>query len=302
MCRAFLLGNDFVSFSVLRSLVRILLKPIFSLTKSISNESQFFISFEESIDSYSLPEKFTFPFNYQPHPLCLVAAKELQLHLTQQKEWEHNFGLEEGKEGAIIGKMFGVLLVRNAQNEIGYLAAFSGKLAGGYHHAKFVPPVYDSLLPGSFLNIGMLELTYINQEIKHLESQETEDNLDKIYSLKQLRKNNSIALQDQLFDQYYFLNRSGEEKSLRAIFRNSRNQKPVAGAGDCAAPKLLQFAFQNNLEPLAMAEFWWGLSPKSAFWKHGHFYPACREKCEPILRFMLDGVEMEEKPETRLPN
>jgi tRNA pseudouridine32 synthase/23S rRNA pseudouridine746 synthase len=272
----------------------------FNLTASIPTDNEFFIPFEEPIAAFLLPEKFTYPFNYKPHPLCLLAAKELQLHLKDQNEWEHNFGLEEGKEGAIIGKMFGVLLVRTAQMEIGYLAAFSGKLAGGYHHAKFVPPVYDSLKPGSFLNTGMQELTRINREINDLENGTTAENPQKIASLKQLRKQNSIALQQQLFDQYRFLNRVGEEKSLREIFRDATNHPPVAGAGDCAAPKLLQYAFQHNLEPLAMAEFWWGLSPKSNYWKHGHFYPACREKCEPILEHMLCGIEMDERPELLL--
>ena len=257
-------------------------------------QNEFFISFEASIDSYSLPDKFTFPFKYKPHPLCLLACEELQRHLKSQNEWEHNFGLEEGQQGAIIGKMFGVLLIRNTQNEVGYLAAFSGKLAGDYHHAKFVPPVYDSLMPGSFLNMGMQELSRINQEISTLQNLKADKKPEKIALLKNLRKQHSITLQEKLFDQYQFLNQAGEEKSLRTIFRNSRNQNPVAGAGDCAAPKLLQFAFQNNLEPLAMAEFWWGLSPKSDFWKHGHFYPACREKCEPILLHMLAGIEMDE--------
>ena len=269
----------------------------FGLAASETHQNPFFIPFDEPIDNYSVPGKFTYPFQYKPHPLCLLAAEKLQRHLQIQEEWEHNFGLVEGKEGAIIGKMFGVLLVRNVQNEIGYLAAFSGKLAGGYHHAKFVPPVYDSLQPGSFLNKGMQELTRINQEISDLGKRSETKETEKIALLKQLRKNNSIALQQQLFDKYQFLNQAGEEKSLREIFRNSANNSPAAGAGDCAAPKLLQYAFQHNLEPLAMAEFWWGLSPKSDFWKHGHFYPACREKCEPILLHMLEGIAMDECPE-----
>ena len=243
--------------------------------------------------------------------------------MSNQKEWEHNFGLVEGKQGAIIGKMFGVLVVKTQKNEIGYLAAFSGKLAGGFHHSKFVPPVFDSLTENSFLNKGMEELTRINKEIKKTES------IERIAELQELRRKNSVALQDKLFNQYYFLNQIGEEKSLREIFKtflnippplnktqhtalteskssllrtqkgtnksdNSQYTNPPSGAGECAAPKLLQYAFQNKMKPLAIAEFWWGLSPKSESWKHGHFYPACKEKCEPILAHMLEGVEMDE--------
>ncbi|MFC5271548.1 pseudouridylate synthase [Adhaeribacter terreus] len=263
----------------------------------IPREKECFISFQEPIDSYALPEKFTYPFKYTPHPLCLLAAEELQRHLKAQTEWEHNFGLEEGKTGAVIGKMFGVLLVRNAQKEVGYLAAFSGKLAGGYHHANFVPPVYDSLLPGSFLNTGLQELTRMNLEISALQQNTTAQDQDKIALLKDLRRQHSVTLQEKLFDQYLFLNQAGQEKSLRTIFRENTSHGPGAGAGDCALPKLLQFAFQNILEPLAMAEFWWGLSPKSASWKHGHFYPSCREKCAPVLAHMLAGLEMDDKPD-----
>lgn len=244
-----------------------------------------------------MPERFTYPFEYEPHPLCLLASSELQLYLSEQKEWEHNFGLVNGKEGAIIGKMFGVLVVKTEQNEIGYLAAFSGKLAGSHNHSKFVPPVFDGLTEGSFLNNGMTELTRINQKIKVLEELKTNKHIVEIDKLQKLRKKNSIALQEKIFDQYHFLNQAGEEKKLREIFQNTNNINPPSGTGECAAPKLLQYAFQHNMKPLAIAEFWWGLSPKSDFWKHGRFYPACREKCEPILSHMLNGIEMEKKPE-----
>jgi tRNA pseudouridine32 synthase/23S rRNA pseudouridine746 synthase len=83
---------------------------------------------------------------------------------------------------------------------------------------------------------------------------------------------------------------------LREIFENALYKNPPAGAGECAAPKLLQYAFQHNMKPIAMAEFWWGLSPKSDFWKHGQYYPACQEKCRPILDHMLAGIETDEEP------
>ncbi|HSD14594.1 MAG TPA: RluA family pseudouridine synthase, partial [Flavobacterium sp.] len=110
------------------------------------------------------------------------------------------------------------------------------------------------------------------------------------------RKQKSADLQQQLFDQYHFLNNKGETKSLCAIFETTALLKPPAAAGECAAPKLLQYAYLNNLQPIAMAEFWWGESPKSEIRKHGQFYPACRGKCEPILGHMLEGLKVDENP------
>lgn len=236
------------------------------------------------VDNTLLPAKFTNPFNTKPHEICLFAVKKLQQHLITQTEWKHNFGLSKSQEGPVIGKMFGVLLVENFDKQIGYLAAFSGKLAGGNIHSKFVPPVFDALTEGSFLNLGMQELTKINDQIEGL----NENDSVKIDELKGLRKSHSISLQEKLFEQYHFLNRKGETKSLLDIFDN----KPPSGAGECAAPKLLQYAFKNQLKPIAITEFWWGLSPKSNQWRHGHFYPACEEKCRPILGHMLEGLEL----------
>ncbi len=102
-----------------------------------------------------------------------------------------------------------------------------------------------------------------------------------------------MALQEKIFDHYQFLNQDGEEKNLHQIFKEALNTKPPSGAGECAAPRLLQYAFQHKMKPIAMAEFWWGLSPKSDYWKHGQFYPACKEKCGPILAHMLKGMELE---------
>jgi len=339
-----------------------------------------FTSFKEPIDSCSLPERFTFPFYYQPHPLCLVAAKELQDHLQSQSDWQHNFGLSDSQDMAI-GKMFGVLLVKNQQNEVGYLSAFSGKLADSNHLPKFVPPVFDMLDKNGFFILGQLEVNQISDQINTLEknpqllgfenSLQTEidsstlqiktyrekiienrkirksrriaaentinkesflllkDQLskesiseknqlrdlniywnekvqnaqlqlnqltDKISVLKNHRKDLSSSLQQTLFDQYRFLNIKGVEKSLSDIFKQTPQKTPPAGAGECAAPKLLQYAFNLGLKPLAMAEFWWGESPKSAIRKHQNFYTACQGKCQPILDHMLEGMELDENP------
>ena len=117
---------------------------------------------------------------------------------------------------------------------------------------------------------------------------------EEINQLKEERKSKSNSLQNQLFDQYQFLNKFKQEKGLREIFEQTSFQQPPAAAGECAAPKLLQYAFQENLEPICMAEFWWGDSPKSEVRKHQHFYPACTGKCEPILGHMLQGMELDD--------
>ncbi len=96
-----------------------------------------------------------------------------------------------------------------------------------------------------------------------------------IESLKNERKEKSAALQQQLFEQYVFLNKDGKSKSLQEIFGQTAFGKPPAAAGECATPKLLQFAFANGYKPLAMAEFWWGAAPKSEIRKHKQYYPAC---------------------------
>jgi len=111
-----------------------------------------------------------------------------------------------------------------------------------------------------------------------------------IKSLKLLRKQKSAELQHLLFKHYRFLNAAKEEKSLFDIFCNESTSIPPAGAGECTAPKLLQYAFAYDLKPIALAEFWWGRSPDSEIRKHRQFYPACNTKCRPILRHMLLGL------------
>lgn len=340
-----------------------------------------FIPFTTALEQFSLPEKFTFPFYYTPHPLAVIAAKQLQVHINSQTDWVHNFGIDKEMEGMVIGKMFGVLVVQNAQNELGFLAAFSGKLANSNHHNGFVPPVFDMLAEDGFFNQGAIELNEINARTRELEQsnefatqkivleelkklaahtienrrlqrvenrkwrkelrlkaieenggvlpQKTESEIlqhsvrdkfefnqitsewnekvaqqqgivdqfaNEIVGLKKLRKEKSNDLQKRLFDEYHFRNQLGFDKSVWDIFQESLQKDPPAGAGECAAPKLLQFAYLNQLKPIALAEFWWGASPKSEIRKHGHFYPACRGKCEPILGHMLKGLDVDSNP------
>jgi len=351
-----------------------------SSNPNMSLQENNFTFFKQSIDSYPLPERFTFPFYYQPHPLCLLAVKELQDHLKTQQHWQHNFGIDNNKETAI-GKMFGVLLVKNKHNEIGYLSAFSGKLADNNHLPHFVPPVFDMLTEDSFFLTGQLKINQLSNRIKErlknpqlIELEEflkseieysnlatkqhkakiiegrknrksqrlaaesslntadflqlkeqlnkqsvkqkiqlrdlniywtervkkAEDKLkqltDTIVSLKVQRKDLSTALQQNLFNQYRFLNKQGKQRNLGDIFKETPQHVPPAGAGECAAPKLLQYAFKKGMTPLAMAEFWWGASPKSEIRQHQNFYAACHGKCRPILGHMLEGMAMDPNP------
>jgi len=340
--------------------------------------SNHFTHFKASITDFSLPEKFTFPFYYEPHPLAVLAAEELQEYLRTQTDFDHNFGIDASKDGLVIGKMFGVLVVQNTAGEVGYLSAFSGKLAESNHHKRFVPPVFDMLTENSFFNEGMKVLNPMNRQIEALENapefikakaelktiksaanqelaaakvlakaqkkerkaqreaaklklSEEEFNalnealrqqsiksnflikdmtkywkyrieaaetkvkqyLDEINELKTIRKNKSAALQQRLFDNYTFLNKDGESKSLSEIFEGNTL---IAGAGECAAPKLLQYAFLHDLKPIVMAEFWWGKAPNMEIRQHGNFYPACRGKCKPILGHMLKGMKIDDNP------
>lgn len=322
--------------------------------------------FTTSITDIPLPERFTYPFCYTPHPLCILAAKEVQSYLTRQTAW---------KDELRQGKMFGVLIVQTEHGETGYLAAFSGILAGKNLHPFFVPPVYDLLQPQGFFKIEEENISSINRNIRQLENDkayaalsaelartiqsaenilatakaqlkeaktareqrrkekelnaqeeaeliresqfqkaeykrlerswkarittlqtQTEDWERRISALKSERKTRSAALQQKLFEQFGMLNYRGEVKNLCEIFGQTVHKTPPAGAGECAAPKLLQQAYLHGWKPIAMAEFWWGDSPKTEIRHHGHYYLACKGKCEPILQHMLQGLQVEENP------
>ncbi len=246
-----------------------------------------FIPFKSKLDQSLVPEMLNDPFGLEPPEICKIAAKQLQDFIQEnQSDWEHDFGSSDNKTGLARGKMFGVLVTRNKDNELGYICAFSGKIKDNPHPPIFVPSLFTSSANDKLVNLGMTEIDQIGIQIKALENAshtETE-----ILQLKKVRKRKSVSLQQKIFNCYQFLNKSGEIKSLENIFNAYSSKKPAAGAGECAAPKLLQYAFKNNLKPLAIAEFWWGDANKSNDRIHGEFYPACNDKCRPILGFMLD--------------
>jgi tRNA pseudouridine32 synthase/23S rRNA pseudouridine746 synthase len=117
-------------------------------------EAPHFIPFKSDILDLGRPSRLPYPFYYEPHPLALKAAEELKSYLIDQSEWTHNFGFEGQDRATAIGKMFGVLVVQKPTGELGYLAAFSGKLAESNHFDVFVPPVFDTLAEEGFYKQG----------------------------------------------------------------------------------------------------------------------------------------------------
>lgn len=310
------------------------------------------------------PAKFTNPFHYEPHPLCLEAAAGVQAYIA---------GCAPLRADADRGKMFGVLVAETADGRLGYLAAYSGLLAGRNDHAFFVPPVFDAMRPGGYFKTREAGITAINREIDDIlesesyasakrgrdrimrENKEEEDAFRRkmaeakarrderrrspvgvsaeeeaamvresqfmkaelrrvrrrckarlapaeaeveaveavISRLKARRKQMSDALQRWLFSQYVMLDARGKRRDLCSIFAETPMRVPPSGAGDCCAPKLLQYAYSHGLRPVCMAEFWWGASPVGEIRHHLRYYPACRGKCLPILTHMLQGLDVD---------
>lgn len=312
-----------------------------------------------------LPRRFTCPFCYEPHPLALMAIGEVRQYVASRADWADEMGA---------GKMLGVLVARDADGKIGFLAAFSGNLAGSVTHDFFVPPVYDLLDPQGEFRRGEARITAINHEVSRLEqstelaalltreAQQTRKKADEIADfkavmarhkrerderrqagslsdeehekllnqsryekaelrrirqrheaaireivdkiaafhhrideLKARRKAMSEALQERIFRLFVVSNARGEQRDLVEVFA-PMGTLPPAGAGECCAPRLLNYAYRSGLHPVCMAEFWWGASPVGEVRHHGHCYPACRSKCKPILDFMLQGLDVEPNP------
>ena len=242
------------------------------------------------------PERFTYPFAYEPHPLCQLAAKAVQAYIASH---------EEIREDADRGKMFGVLVVEIPKEgptaivdagRLGFLAAYSGLLAGRNDWPYFVPPVFDAQQPDGYFKTQEREISRISKDSR--ESRLSRDSSDS--SSKQL----SQELQTWLFHQYRLMNGRGEVKDLVDIWQEYYNRPkllrkyplPPGGTGDCCAPKLLQYAYQQGLKPLCMAEFWWGETTKTELRHHLNYYPACRGKCKPVLTWMLQGLDVDPDP------
>ena len=327
------------------------------------NDAKFHLFDVDAVAGIALPRQFTCPFCYEPHPLALKAVEQVQRYVASRTEWADEMGE---------GKMLGVLVAQDGEGRLGYLAAFSGNLAGSVRHDFFVPPVYNLLDPQGEFKRGEADITAINHEIERMEhspelaalrarlADVTKQNADEIGDFKSLmarhkqardqlrqqggltdeqeesllnqsrfekaelrrmrqrqaadvaqindeigeitcriadlksrRKAMSEALQERIFRLFVVTNACGERRDLVEVFR-PLGTLPPAGTGECCAPRLLNYALNNALKPLCMAEFWWGASPVGEVRHHGHFYPACRSKCKPTLEFMMQGLDVEE--------
>ena len=243
-------------------------------------DEQLLFNFKTDISRINIPAKLNNPFKGYVPEISRIAAKEFQTFIiSESQKWKYDFLLQKGK-------MFGVLVVQEKDNAYRYLGTVSGKLPGNARCNKFVPSVFDDSAGDFFINKGMTELTEIGHQIKNT------NNPSEIISLKEKRKQKSIALQQRLFENYHFLNLSGKEKNLLEIFEHSSNGVPPSAAGECAAPKLLQYAIKQGLKPIALTEFWWGNPAKYKEREHNVFYPACKDKCRPILEYMLEDTRL----------
>ena len=213
------------------------------------------------------------PFSLPPHPLAQAAAKEVITRVHAYMDAHPDSELHRQ------GKMFGVLVHKGERLKVkgeSYLAAFSAMLDGSYHHEGFVPPVYEP----DTMPIGT-------------------------------SREESQRLQRLLFANYRFPNGKGETKNLLEIFANEKpilpkeeffgkgerlkvkgESLPPSGAGECCAPKLLHYALTHGLQPVALAEFWVGAAPHNEIRQEGTFYAPCSGRCVPILRHMLQGLDV----------
>ena len=258
------------------------------------------------------PERFTYPFCYEPHPLCQLAAKEVQAEIARINPQEgkmfgvlvveeeptpspsraggesnYSMAAQHSETGSLCGVSTPVREGLGVGSGLGFLAAYSGLLAGRNDWAYFVPPVYDAQQPDGYFKTQ----ERIISQTSAISPQTS----------KELSQN----LQEWLFHQYQLLNARGEVKDLVDIWQayydkpklRRKFPMPPGGTGDCCAPKLLQYAYQHGLKPVCMAEFWWGESTKTELRQHLNYYPACRGKCKPILTWMLQGLEVDPDPE-----
>ena len=195
---------------------------------------------------------------------------------AQQDVFGGSSPLREAEMAALKeGKMLGVLKVEDKDGGIDYLYGVSGTVGGRAVIPGFVPPIFDLTDPDGYFKRREAEISAMPPGAE--------------------RKAASAQLQAWIFDQYRVSNARGETLSIREVFAR-RGLVPPGGTGDCAAPKLLQYAYDHALTPLAIGEFWYGASPASEVRQQGRFYPSCTGKCGPLLSFMLEGLDVAPNP------
>ena len=158
--------------------------------------SMIFHSIDQALLSgIDIPERMNNPLDYQPHPLCIAVCKELQTYLSEREDW---------REEIDKGKMFGVLIVENAQPasgapKIGYLAAYSGQIGGRSDWDDFVPAVFDYLQPDGYFKTHEAEISGINQSIRKLEANtHMKEAKGLILQLQEERKHTIAAYQEKI--------------------------------------------------------------------------------------------------------
>ncbi|MGH1344048.1 MAG: RluA family pseudouridine synthase [Nannocystales bacterium] len=233
------------------------------------------------VDIATLPTIFPTPFRQgRPHPVAARAAEELQTYLAANLP-------SEVVRGPMGGKMFGVLVVVDAQGRPGALWGFAGMVQGSRRLPGFVPAACDQDAFDRLWATQGARVESFNEAI-------TAAHGPVRAALEAQQQAVSRALLPKLQETYQLSNARGETKGLGPLFA----PRPIpGGAGDCAAPKLLQHAYRIGARPIALAEFWWGEATPAGGRHHGVFYPACRGRCAKILPFMLEGLECEAPPE-----
>lgn len=233
------------------------------------------------------PTRVPSPFDRRAvHPLAHRAAREVQaaLHAGLATEWQLN---DEGN-----GKMFGVLVVAAPDGTIGYLRGFSGMVRGRWMVDGWVPPTFDAEARDAVWIAGEAEMLALTAQRETLVAEGSASPAT-LRAFDVARSARSRELLRLIQDSYVFRSAHGDVRSLRSLFAPG---EPPAGAGDCAAPKLLAHAYREGWRPLALAEFWWGAPPRTGDRHAGVFYAACRGKCAPILAHMLDGLPVDPPP------
>jgi hypothetical protein len=219
-----------------------------------------------------------------------VYARQLMANLEEHQRIDYNH--EDANEnlstdylfGDARGQMFGLLL---AEDEVGneqILHAFSGQYNACWEVDGWAPPLLDLKKYNEIVIPGDKQLKAFGYEMNQLDTFSEEYQL-----LKQNRKELSQMLMGQIHNLYRLINFRGETNSLKKVWSEDRGIP--TGTADCCAPKLLNWAAQKKLKPLALAEFYFGKTNRSGTRKHGQFYSSCKEKCEPILGFILCGSE-----------
>lgn len=260
-----------------------------------------FIQFTPRPDPHLIPDVVPSPFGGgRPHCLAERAADETKAFLE-----DHPVLTPSKWQGTLGGKMMGVLIVRRGDGVVGYLRGFAGTIERRWTLDGFVPPVFN---PADFHAIwdgGGDEVARLDTATRAREDEArrgsdaaTRVALERSATIARERQRDlSRTLHARLEALYRLPNAKGQSAGLRELFDP---HSPPGGAGDCAAPKLLAYAYRAQLTPLALAEFWWGGIPRAGGRHHGVFYPSCRGRCGTILPFMLEGLVYDPPPDVGL--